>query len=135
MYKPFTYNQAKKKYQAYLDSKPNDNQARVSDFLLYKNIGRPYEIMICFNKNRPLLELEEYANDILLLSGTWNSWIVNTMTCQPYNIDEETWYKLHKLRYLFGPERNISPVWNKGKSLSEYFTNDKIRERIQERGL
>ena len=77
--KDLSYNEATEKYSDYKAAKASDNKTSTSDFFLYKQVGRLYETQLCFNENSSLFRTENIADSIILLSGTWNEWLLNLM--------------------------------------------------------
>jgi hypothetical protein len=49
-----------------------------------------YETQLCFNENSSLFRTENIADSIILLSGTWNEWLLNLMYSNKPFIFQET---------------------------------------------
>jgi hypothetical protein len=88
--KDLSYNEATEKYSAYKAAKASNNKTSTSDFFLYKKVGRLYETQLCFNENSSLFRTENIADSIILLSGTWNEWLLNLMYSNKPFIFQET---------------------------------------------
>lgn len=88
--KDLSYNEATEKYSHYKAAKASNNKTSTSDFFLYKKVGRLYETQLCFNENSSLFRTENIADSIILLSGTWNEWLLNLMYSNKPFIFQET---------------------------------------------
>jgi len=88
--KDLSYNEATEKYSDYKAAKANNKSTKTSDFFLYKKVGRLYETQLCFNENSSLFRTENIADSIILLSGTWNEWLLNLMYSNKPFIFQET---------------------------------------------
>jgi hypothetical protein len=130
--RPLSYDQACKLYSMFKAAKAGSGNSTVkaTDYLNYPKIGKLYQFELIFNKNYPVRVIEEYAEQVIYLSGTWNEWLINStyypdLICEQIELIFRT--DLLKLTILAaspageGLNKNDYPIFFKMSKLSLRF--------------
>ena len=139
--KVMSYEEAGNAYATYKSAKSTKKKERLSNYLVHKEVNPLYEMKLCFNEIEPLTRLVKISGSLILLSGTWNKWLLDLFSDSnpdPFftNISDFAYVSrndLLKLKYLI--LRNDVKLKNdiyintdpELPSLSDKFNNENIK--------
>lgn len=72
-----SYKEAGNAYATYKSAKSTNKKEKLSGYLSHKEVNPLYEMKLCFNEIEPLTRLVEISDSLILLSGTWNKWLLD----------------------------------------------------------
>ena len=97
----------KEALNAYASIKSTSNKENLASCLSRKEVNPLYEMTPGLNRIETLTRLSKISSSMILLSGTWNSWLLNVFTDDPSpffthisNYDYVSRNELLKLKYL-----------------------------------
>lgn len=106
---PLNYSQATKSYEDYLSQKTSNSKYKLSEELNVPMFGKLYELELKFVNSCPLTTINKFSDKTIMLSATWNKWLLDTIDQLPYYLrinNIEIRKSLLALIYLIRPEKN-----------------------------
>lgn len=120
---PLTYKQAVEKYEEYRSVKSSNKKAILSEFLTVPRLGSLYETNLCFNRSYPVHDIMNNSDSVIFLSGTWNSFLIQTVLdsepfCQVIK-NEKLRTDLTKLCFMINRNREMKAISSEVEFLNE----------------